>query len=366
MLCTEATNQQEWDSFLAHQPWRPFLQSWTMGNVYRDTHQEPIRLCVHDDKGLRAICFGCIVSARRGKHISIPYGPIFDASLQPHEFDALLPILFQKLQSLAQTHQCAFIRCSPFLDLKDTKYLRDGLNKAGVPTIDSPLHLLAEHLWFIQLQSSTSSTNEDHMKKEEDLLQMMRKTTRNLIRRAEKEGVTIEASLNPMDDVEHFIRLHEETRKRHGFTPYTNSFFRAQVRYFAERNECTVYLAKYQGEVIAASIHMHSNGETSYHHGASSRAFAKIPASYLLQWRALQDGRMRKDRVYNFWGIAPPEDGKVEVSQHSKHPFAGVTLFKTGFGGELLNLGHCFDIPLSKKYWLTYAIECIRKWKRGF
>jgi lipid II:glycine glycyltransferase (peptidoglycan interpeptide bridge formation enzyme) len=186
----------------------------------------------------------------------------------------------------------------------------------------------------------------------------LRKTTRNLVRRAEREGVTIEASKNPNDDIDHFLKLHEETRKRHGFVPYTDAFFRAQVQRFSERNECTLYMAHYQGEVIAASIHMHMAGETSYHHGASTQKHAKVPASYLLQWTAICDALKRGDHIYNFWGIAP--EGV------RNHPFAGVTTFKTGFGGTVLALHHCMDIPLSSRYYATRAFEVVRKWRRGF
>ena len=102
-------------------------------------------------------------------------------------------------------------------------------------------------------------------------------------------------------------------------------------------------------------------GETSYHHGASTLKYPKIPASYLLQWTAIRDALRRGDRVYNFWGIAP-----AQSTGSTKHPFAGVTTFKTGFGGELLELVHCMDLPLSKRYYLTWGIEAIRKWRRGF
>jgi lipid II:glycine glycyltransferase (peptidoglycan interpeptide bridge formation enzyme) len=72
--------------------------------------------------------------------------------------------------------------------------------------------------------------------------------------------------------------------------------------------------------------------------------------------------------VYNFWGIAPLRSSGSPNSQFPipKHPFAGVTTFKTGFGGELLELEHCMDLPLSKKYFLTWGIETVRKWRRGF
>ncbi len=343
-----ATDPQAWDAFIAAQPWKPFLQSWTMGDVYKDVGQEPIRLSAEDSKGIRAICFAHVVAAKRGKHLSVPYGPLFDDSLTPADFEVLLPGLFTMLKQIAKEKGCSFIRMSPFLKAEDGTALTHGLQKASIRTSKSPLHLLAEHIWYLKLDKS-----------EADLLAAMRKTTRNLIGRAGRDGVTITASDNPVRDLPLFIELHDETRKRHGFTPYTNDFFRAQVARFAPRKECTLYLAHYQGRVIAASIHMHAFGETSYHHGASRSEFSKIPSSYLLQWTAITDAIKRGDKLYSFWGIAPEGSGK-------DHPFAGVTLFKTGFGGELLNLTHCIDLPVTPKYWLTYWFEKLRKKRRGF
>jgi lipid II:glycine glycyltransferase (peptidoglycan interpeptide bridge formation enzyme) len=117
----------------------------------------------------------------------------------------------------------------------------------------------------------------------------------------------------------------------------------------------------------ASSVHIHAFGETSYHHGASADAYKKIPASYLLQWTAIRDALRRGDDVYNFWGIAPlvtAADGQQRAEKG--HPFAGVTLFKTGFGGKLLELTQCVDIPLSLQYHGTRAFELLRKWRRGF
>jgi lipid II:glycine glycyltransferase (peptidoglycan interpeptide bridge formation enzyme) len=221
--------------------------------------------------------------------------------------------------------------------------------------VDSPLHLLAEHLWMLPLHGQT----------EENLMGNMRPTTRNLIRRAQKEGVTVTASDDPVRDLPMFLHLHEQTRKRHRFTPYTDAFFRAQVEAFAKTGHVTLYLARHGGEVIASSIHMLFGGETSYHHGAS--ALSKIPASYLLQWTAIVDALKRGDRLYNFWGIAPGvmENGKWKM-ENPHHPFAGVTLFKMGFGGRLLELTHCRDVPLSSRYIVTRVFERWRKWRRGF
>ncbi|MDD5041554.1 MAG: peptidoglycan bridge formation glycyltransferase FemA/FemB family protein [Candidatus Peribacteraceae bacterium] len=362
-----ATDAASWDAFLARQPFRPFLQSWTMGEVYRDTNQEPIRLEVREGSEIQAVCLAIVVHARRGRHLMIPYGPVVSRKQTAESSAQIVEMLLEELMRIARGQGCAFIRMSPFWPLTADCSLRTA--------ISSPLHLLAEHLWYLPLVKPDpwspelqASSYQLQARTEEQLLMAMRKTTRNLIRRAEKDGVTVEASADPNRDIEHFLALHEETRQRHGFTPYTNAFFRAQVRRFAERKECTLYLARFQGEVAAASIHMHAFGETSYHHGASTHRLSKVPTSYLLQWTAIRDALKRGDRVYNFWGIAPvtlDADGAPTITDHN-HPFSGVTLFKTGFGGSLLPLAHCMDFPLSARYHFTRAFELIRKWRRGF
>ncbi len=375
-----AADQSAWDTFLTAQPFRPFLQSWTMGDVYGDIGQLPVRLVAETNGEITGICFAHVVPAQRGRHLSIPYGPLFSYHHKPEEFRTMAKPLLDALKDMAAQHKCTFIRMSPFLARSDQAAFKGMLRSAGTKVLRSPLHLLAEQVWYLPLTTLDAwqlpPSHEMPMvrytggrplsiRPADDLFRSFRSTTRNLIRRAEKEGVTIRASADPNADLEqHFIRLHDETRKRHGFTPYTNEFFRSQVRRFGARDECTVYLAEYQGQVIASSVHMHAFGETSYHHGASSDAFKKIPASYLLQWKAINDALQRGDQVYNFWGIAPlGQDAKVS---NAKHPFAGVTLFKTGFGGNLLELAECMDVPLALQYKLTRAFEQLRKWRRGF
>ena len=372
MNISEATDSLAWDAFLRAQPWKPFLQSWTMGEVYRDIGQEPVRLIAERNGAVTAICFGHIVPAKRGRHLSIPYGPVLDHRLTEDERTITFKAILESLKKIARSRGCSFIRMSPFWP-SPSPPSQPQPQPQPPSAISSPLHLLAEHVWYLplvtpdpwkQLQLPATRYPLPARKTEDDLLMSMRKTTRNLIRRAERDGVTVEASSDPNRDLGIFLTLHNETRLRHGFTPYTDALFTAQIRHFCARSEASLYLARFQGEVIAASIHMHFADETSYHHGASASKFSKVPASYLLQWTAIQDARRRGDHIYNFWGIAPPSLNPNP--NPNPHPFAGVSLFKTGFGGELLNLQHCFDIPLSPKYWLTYVFEALRRWRRGF
>lgn len=365
VIARDARDSQAWDGLLARQQFRPFLQSWTMGEVYRDIGQDPVRLAVFDGDQITAICFGHIIHARRGRHLSVPYGPVIDRALAPENAQHALRELISALKDVAMQHRCTFIRLSPFWPAAETtKYKLQVTTSSARP---APLHLLAEDVWYLPLTEpdawqSAVDGRQSAVRKEEEIFSGMRATTRNLVRRSEREGIEVAASLDPNRDIDTFLALHEETRKRHRFTPYTDVFFRAQIRHFSAVGSCTLYLARHQGQTIAASIHMHCFGETSYHHGASLPT--KLPVSTALQWRAIRDALQRGDRVYNFWGIAPLSS--IVADRRKAHPFAGVTLFKTGFGGGLLPLIHCIDLPLSPRYALTYVIETLRKWRRGF
>jgi lipid II:glycine glycyltransferase (peptidoglycan interpeptide bridge formation enzyme) len=80
--------------------------------------------------------------------------------------------------------------------------------------------------------------------------------------------------------------------------------------------------------------------------------------NYLLQWEAIKEAKKRDKSIYNFWGIAP--DTK------RRHPWQGLSLFKKGFGGRLVEYLHAKDLPLSPLYFATYCYETLRKWKKGY
>lgn len=366
---TLATDRQQWEDFLMQQRFSPFLQSWTMGEVYRDIGQEPVRIEVRENDHIIGLCQAIVVPARRGRHLMVQYGPVISHQPSIESYQTILHSIINALKDIAAQHQCSFIRMSPF-------WTEESVSNAQFSLPDStpsPLHLLSEYTWYIPLKDTdrwdaSDSGTSSAPRTEEAIRADMRKTTRNLIGRAEREGVTVEASPDPENDLDIYFKLQEETYKRHHFVPYRESYIRAQVKHFSPLNQAIIYIARYQDEPVAASVHMTYGGVTSYHHGASTHKYAKIPASYLLQWTAISEALHRGDSIYNFWGIAPRKTNEKgdEVIIDKNHPFAGVTTFKTGFGGKPLPLMHCVDLPLTTSYYATRMFEFMRKWKRGF
>ena len=179
---------------------------------------------------------------------------------------------------------------------------------------EAPIHVHPELTWQLDITLP-----------EEELLMKMRKTTRYLIRQGIKqEKLEILKSRN-LKDVEVFNELYQKTVNRHHFSPFSLEYLKKEFLVFEPDNQILVFLAKYQGEILASAIILFWQGIGFYHHGASSLKYPKVPASYLLQWEAIREAKRRDCRLYNFWGIA--ESGL----KNKNHPWWGLTLFKKGF-----------------------------------
>jgi peptidoglycan pentaglycine glycine transferase (the first glycine) len=290
------------------------------------------------------------IEARRGTFFFLPYGPILIEGARDEDIQSF----FDDLRVMAKSEGAAFIRVSPYWE--DTQDNRALLKKLGFKK--APIHMLAETLWILDLD-----------KKEEELLQGMEKKHRNLVRRAAKDGVEIKKTID-QEAIDRFWELYSETAKRHSFTPYPKNLLQGQLEIFSKGDQVLMLEAHYEGQVLASAMIMYYGDGAAYHHGASSSnpEFRKIPASYLLQWEAIKEAKERGAKQYNFWGVAPyslDESGK-RVYANPKHPFCGITHFKTGFGGRRHDIVPCHDLVLNPKYYLNWAIESARKWKRGF
>lgn len=331
----EITDKNTWESFVGRQDLPQFMQSWNSGELAKDLNKHIVRFALMDGERVASVCYGEVTRAKRGSYLFVPYGPVFDPFSEQ-----ILAAWTEALRAWGKEQSLDFIRCCPFL--QDSQSTRESFTQAGWHT--APIHTLAEYLWLLDLN-----------KNEDELMLGMSKTTRNLIRRAQKDGVRITKSTS-REDVTKFLHLHQFTKDRHQFTPYPDELFYAQVKTFAPDNQAVVFCAYHGDTLIASAIVMYYGRMASYHHGASIPS--KIPAAYALQWAAIQEAKQRGCSIYNFWGVTDLSD--------TKHPFYGISLFKTRFGGRPLALLPSQDLALSGKYRLTKVVETVRRIRRGF
>ena len=362
-----AEDRTAWETFCAEAHPPTFLQSWAWGETQRALGEEVIRLEARDGNQTCGVAQAVTITARRGKFLHLPHGPVVQESMGDQglktaagipsssasagvESRNILEALLGALRDQATRRHLAFLRVSPIQ--KDTEGHRALYRQLGFRS--APIHLHAERLWILELAKS-----------ENELLHEMRKTTRNLIRRAEREGVTVRLTAS-RQDLPTLLRLYRETADREHFVPFSPRALEAELSAFASDGNALLAVAEYRGQPLATAMILFTPWSAFYHHGASSRAQPNVPLAYALQWAIIQEAKRRGCKEYNFWGIAPHRfHASTFPRLHTRpHPWAGLTLFKTGFGGREVPLVPTQDLPLSSRYWLTFGIDSLRRWKR--
>lgn len=371
MKVVEITDRLLWQDFFDKNGSPSFLQAWEWGEFEQKTGYEISHLAVLENKTLKVIALVIKIKARRGNFLFIPHGPIFqipNSNQQETKKTQYSKLKLQKkiisqllnyLVMLAKKEKFSFIRIAP--TLFDSPENQQIFNDLGFRK--APIYMHAERLWVLNLNKS-----------DEELLKSMRKTTRYLIKRAQRDGVIIEKRTDSKA-VDDFLKIYEETARRENFVPFSKTFIKEEFNAFNKTGNAiflfgSVPTASSTPEVeggvssgqneknkkhLASALVIFTKSTAFYHQGASIHT--KIPVTYALQWEAIKEAKRRGCRFYNFWGIHQP--GRTPKS------WQGLTLFKTGFGGRQVDYLPTQDYIISPKYYLTFLYEKLLEWRRG-
>jgi len=362
MEIKEITDKNIWEDFLLGVEEKTFLDSWNWGEFQKAMGNKIWRMGVHDKENLIGLALVSKIKARRGTFLLIQHGPNIKEQ-KTESKEQILRILLDELKKIGREEKAVFIRVAPLWERNEEniKIFKDlGLQVA-------PTHANAyEATWKLDITLP-----------EDELLVNMRKTTRYLIRQAMKnQDITIKKSIN-LDDVELYQKLNTQVAKRQNFVPFSFEYIKNEFEVFSKTeplssgakvkkktkssspdNQAMLFFSKYKNEAVAAALVIFWQGIGFYHQAASDSKYAKFSIPYLLLWEAIKEAKRRGCILYDFWGFIDPE-------KNPKHPWAGPTLFKMGFGGYKKEFVKTQDFPLSKLYRLTYLFEKIRKSKRG-
>lgn len=342
MEIREINDKKIWEDFFLNIKRKTFLQSWNWGEFQESLGNKIWRWGIFDGNELVSAVLVIKHVAKRGSFLLVPHGPVVVENEASNKKQAL-EILLNRLKELAKDEKVSFIRiCSIFERTEENNNLfqKLGFRKA-------PFHSHPEASWKLDISFS-----------EDKLLENMRKTTRYLIKQAEKNQDVEIIEAGSIEDVEIFNKLHLEVVKNQRFVPFSLEYFKKEFNYFNQDNQVSILFAKYKGEFVAAAYVVFWSNIAFYHHAALLPKYRRLPLAYLLQWKAIKSAKKRNCKLYDFWGYVDPQI-------YPKHPWAGPTLFKMGFSGFKDEYVKTKDLIISQKYWLNYIIEIIRKTKRG-
>ncbi len=245
------------------------------------------------------------------------------------------------IQPLAKKAHAFAIRIESELDLTaHTTLERHGMKKAR-PIIPSP-----------------STITLDISNPLEEVLLSLPQKGRHAIRRAERDGVTVQQVPTSEKNCRQMYSLLKDTAEgQFGIRSY--NYYKSFWQHFSGASLGQLFFAYYEGEIVAGAFAMTLGKKSTYKDGASIRKRTAYGASHLLQWKVIEWAKARGVTLHDFCG-SPPSD---EV-RNPEHPHYGIGLFKTSFNKHITDYIGCYDVIISAtryKVWTSIGEKIHRK-----
>lgn len=305
-------------SFLQSKPWAQFQRS--LGRPFFE----------YDQDFISAVIFKYPLPLGRN-YLYVPYGPVLDLTQTLGGIKNPINKFVDFLLNLARKEKAIFIKAEPTIDHVAQLLVENGF-KESFKEIQPPKTLIID-------------LDQD----KESILEKMHYKTRYNIKVAEKHSIEVSES----NDVEIFWNLIKKTSARDKFSTHPRDYYVKLFNFFKENNEITVkiFIAKHTpvtskvngqgGKPIAAAIVLLYKDFGYYLHGASDYGHRNLMAPYKLHWEIIKYLKGKEYKSYDLWGI-------------NANKWPGVTRFKLGWGGRVIEYPGSFDLPVSKLWYFIY------------
>jgi lipid II:glycine glycyltransferase (peptidoglycan interpeptide bridge formation enzyme) len=269
-----------------------------------------------------------------GKYLYIPKGPIFSCNMQH------ITCSIDELIKLAKENKAGWIR----IELETEEILEIVRKNIDYKIVKAPHDVQPKEIFVIDISKS-----------EDELLAEMKPKTRYNVKLAEKRGVIVSSGQRTVTskNVDEFLRLTQVMAKRQGIVAHPAEYYRKMIENISG-DILKLYVAEYEGRVIAANLVVFFGEACVYLHGASDDDYRNVMAPYLLQWQQIQDAKEAGCVRYDFGGV-------------SAINWQGITKFKLGFSPKTMPtiFPGSYDIVISMtKYRLYRSIQRLRRLRR--
>ena len=168
--------------------------------------------------------------------------------------------------------------------------------------------------------------------KDEDLWRSVSETARHAVRKGRSAGYTVAQEPWP-DLLDAYYETHATTYRRTGVTPHPKAYFAGIAAELWPQGHAVLWVARDAGGAPVAFHNAMWFGEGGmYHTACSIEQASHAGANYLLFWHALLGAKAAGVRWYDCGEIFPSQVGDKR---------AGLTTFKTKFGGEAHRFFKC-------------------------
>lgn len=312
--------QHQWDAFISSSPSGHLLQSWGWGELKASAGWHPLRLALWDTQQEQIVAAAQVL--RRipaylplmfGHLAYIPKGPVLEWS-NPDDSDLVQTFFSQLHVNLCKQGALALqVELAYEIDnLESNMLIRD---------------LDAMHFQQVQAIQPGRTILLDLTPGEDTLLANMKEKWRYNIRLAGRKGVQVRLA-ETVEDVHNWYKLLQATSIRDRFGIHTLEYYLRAWQIFAPLKQARLFLAEYDGQLLAGIFVGFMAKQAIYLYGASSNEQRQLMPNYLLQWEAIRWAKQAGATTYDFWGISESDD-------HGE-AMAGVSRFKSGWGGRIV------------------------------
>lgn len=170
---------------------------------------------------------------------------------------------------------------------------------------------------------------------------------RHAIRRAERDGVTVQRVEASDDNCVTFYGLLAATAAG-SFSIRSFEYYLSFWQRYAKAGLGQLFFAYNEGEIVAGAFAITYGQKSTYKDGASVRERTVYGASHLLQWHVIQWAKENGSKIHDLCG-APPSD-QINNPDHKHY---GIGRFKTSFNKHVTDYVGAFDIVIRPR---RYAI----------
>lgn len=259
------------------------------------------------------------------------YAPKGPGVASVDELSPLLPALAQ----FAQKNGVFVVKIEPELQKNDATIT--VLNSLGLRPV-SPI------------QPNFSTVRLDLAGDLDTILTRLNQKGRHAIRRAERDGVTVERVPSTDENCQIMYRLLSDTAEG-SFRIRNYTYYQTFWQRFSQAGLGQLFFSYVNGEIVAGAYAIAFGAKGTYKDGASIRERTVYGASHLLQWHVITWMKERGVVLHDLCG-APPSD----QIKNEQHPHYGIGRFKTSFNKQVTDFVGAFDLPLKSvayRLWST-------------
>lgn len=182
---------------------------------------------------------------------------------------------------------------------------------------------------------------------------------RHAIRRAERDGVTVELVDSTPENCDKMYELFTETAQGAGFTIRSREYYHQFYRRYSDAGQGQLFFAYFDGKLVAGAFALMYGCKSTYKDGASIREKTTYGASHYLQWKVIEWAKSRGSIAHDLCGT--PSAAEIN---NPDHPFYGLGRFKTSFNKTVTDYVGALEVPIvgwKSRLWMKYAEKVVRR-----